>query len=163
LSFETLDEINWRILVELQRDGRLSHAELGRRIGLSQPAVAERVHRLEDEGFIEGYHAAINLTKVGRPVQAVVRIASRNGQQGAITSLVRELPEVLECHRITGEDCFTVKIAVASVEELQRLIDRLVQFGHPTTSIVLSSPVTRRIVAPHEAEPVAREARRLVS
>jgi Lrp/AsnC family leucine-responsive transcriptional regulator len=163
LNGETLDELNWRILVELQRDGRLSHAELGRRVGLSQPAVAERVRRLEESGVIEGYHAAIDLAKAGRPVSAVIRIATRTGQPAVLTALIRDLPDVLECHRITGDDCYTLKIAVASVGDLQALIDRLVPYGHPTTSIILSSPVTHRIVEAVEEEDANRPQRRIIS
>ncbi len=163
MNAETLDDINWRILVELQTDGRLSHSELGRRIGLSQPAVAERVRRLEEDGVIEGYHAMVNLDKVGRSMGAIVRVATRTGQLGALATLVQEMPEVLECHRITGEDCYVMRIAVSSVHELEQVLDRFVQHGQPTTSIILSTPVARRVIESKDAERPPSELRRAAS
>jgi Lrp/AsnC family leucine-responsive transcriptional regulator len=147
-----MDDTDWRILVELQNDGRLSHSELGRRIGLSQPATAERVRRLEEAGVIEGYHATVSLEKVGRPLGAIVRLAARTGQGGPLAALVEELPEVLECHHITGDDCYTIRVAVASVRELEKLLERFTPHGQTTTSIILSSPVTCRVVEPKSAE-----------
>lgn len=145
-SSKMLDETGWQLLRELQEDARLSFAELGRRVGLSTPAVAERVRNLEAAGIVKGYRAEIDLAKVGLPILAVVRMSVMGDVLGRITAVAREIPEVLECHRATGADSFIMKVAVSSVAHLERLIDRLTPFGSTSTSIVLSSPVTRRVV-----------------
>lgn len=143
-----LDEVNWRLLVELQQNARLSYTELGRKVGLTQPAVAERVRRLEEAGVITGYHADLDLRKVGLPILAIVRVATRESNGFSLSRAVKEFPEVLECHRVTGSDSYTLKVAVSSVEHLEAFLERLVSFGQPTTAIVLSSPIRRRVVGP---------------
>jgi Lrp/AsnC family transcriptional regulator, leucine-responsive regulatory protein len=141
---DLLDETNRAILAELQDDARLSLAEIGRRVGLSSPAVAERVQRLEREGVITGYHAAIDPRAVGFGLSVVIRIRPAARQIPKVAELARNTPEVVECHRITGEDCYIMKAHVASVEHLEEIIDRFVLFGSTTTSIVQSAPVPRR-------------------
>ena len=153
---KALDAIGWKILEELQEDGRLTFTELGRRVGLSTPAAAERVRQLEAAGVIRGFRAEIDLAKVGLPILAVVRMSVMGDVLGRITAVALEMPEVLECHRGTGADSFIMKVAVASVEHLERLIDRLTPFGTTSTSIVLSSPVTRRAIARQSSPPQAR-------
>jgi Lrp/AsnC family leucine-responsive transcriptional regulator len=143
---KALDAIGWRILEELQENGRLTFTELGRRVGLSTPAAAERVRQLEATGVIRGFRAEIDLARVGLPILAVVRMSVMGDVLGRITAVAQEMPEVLECHRGTGADSFIMKVAVATVEHLERLIDRLTPFGTTSTSIVLSSPVGRRTV-----------------
>ena len=141
-----LDDVGCKLLGELQQDARLSFTELGRRVGLSLPAVAERVRRMEEAGLITGYRADVNLAKVGWPVMAFVRISTDSGKYPAITALVRNLPEVLECHHLTGTDSFIVKVVTSSILHLEELIARLSIYGQTATSIVLSSPVTHRVV-----------------
>jgi Lrp/AsnC family leucine-responsive transcriptional regulator len=114
-----LDDVNRAILTELQRDARLSMAELGRRINLSAPAVAERVQRLERDGVIRGYHADVDPAKLGYTVAAVVRVAPAARQLEKIREVARETPEVVECHRITGEDCFFLKLHLRTIAELE--------------------------------------------
>jgi Lrp/AsnC family leucine-responsive transcriptional regulator len=138
------DGTDRRILEELQADGRLSLAELGRRIGLSPPAVAERVQRLERDGAITGYHARVDPRAVGYALTTVIRIRPAPRQIPKVAELARATPEIVECHRITGEDCFFMKATVRDVEHLEELIDRFVLFGQTTTSIVQSSPVPGR-------------------
>ena len=138
------DRTDHRILEELQEDGRLSLAELGRRVGLSPPAVAERVQRLERGGAITGYHAKVDPRALGYALAAVIRIRPAPRQIPKVAELARDTPEVVECHRITGEDCFFMKATVRDVEHLEELIDRFVVFGQTTTSIVQSSPVPGR-------------------
>ena len=138
------DGTNRRILAELQGDGRLSLAELGRRVGLSPPAVAERVQRLERDGVITGYHATVDPRALGYALTTVIRIRPAPRQIPKVAELARATPEVVECHRITGEDCFFMKATVRDVEHLEELIDRFVVFGQTTTSIVQSSPVPGR-------------------
>lgn len=138
-----LDPIGWRLIAALQQDARLTYSELGVRAGLSAPAVAERMRRLEEAGIITGYHARVAPTMLGLPITAFIRCNSPGPQIGTIA---REAAEVLECHRVTGDDAFILKVVVASIAHLEGLIDRLLPYGQPTTSIVLSSPVPGRQV-----------------
>jgi Lrp/AsnC family transcriptional regulator, leucine-responsive regulatory protein len=138
------DATTRRILEELQQDGRVSLAELGRRVGLSPPAVAERVSRLERDGVITGYHARIDPRALGFALGVVIRVRPAPREIAKVAELARETPEVVECHRITGEDCFFMKAHVRDVEHLEEVIDRFVAFGQTTTSIVQSSPVPGR-------------------
>lgn len=142
-----VDAIDWQILDVLQEDGRTSFTELGRRIGMSTPAVAERVRQLEAAGVIRGYRAEVDLAKVGRPILAFVRMSVVGDVLARITEAVRKMPEVIECYRGTGADSFIAKVAVASVEDLEHLIDRLTPLVTTSTSIVLSTPVPLRPVA----------------
>ncbi|MEP7149101.1 MAG: Lrp/AsnC family transcriptional regulator [Acidobacteriota bacterium] len=141
-----LDEIDRKILKELQLDARISYAELGRRVGLTTPAVIERVRKLEDAGVITGYRAEIDTAKVGLPITAFVRMSITGVDYSHIIEVAEQSNEVLECHRGTGGDSFIMKIAVSSVEHLQEVIDRLVAYGITTTTIILSSPVKRRVI-----------------
>jgi Lrp/AsnC family leucine-responsive transcriptional regulator len=145
-----LDATGWQILCALQEDARLSYSELGRRVGLSLPAVAERVHRLEDAGIITGYRAQVNTAKLGYPIMAFIRMSLTRDRDPQVSAIVREMPEILECHRITGSDCFVMRAVVSSVSHLETLIDRLSVYGELVTSIVLSSPVTTRTIRPTE-------------
>jgi Lrp/AsnC family transcriptional regulator, leucine-responsive regulatory protein len=139
-----LDQIDRTILAELQADGRLRVAELGRRIGLSGAATADRVRRLEEAGVITGYRAEIDPRAIGYPISAVVRIRPAVQQLHKIPPVARDTPEVVECQRITGEDCFLLRLHVRSIEHLEEILDRFVIFGQTTTSIVQSSAVPRR-------------------
>ena len=141
-----INEIDRNIVKELQLDARVSYAELGRRVGLTTPAVIERVRKLEDAGVITGYRAEIDTAKVGLPITAFVRMSITGVDYSHIIEVAEQSNEVLECHRGTGGDSFIMKVAVSSVEHLQEVIDRLVPYGITTTTIVLSSPVKRRII-----------------
>ncbi len=141
-----IDEIDRKILRELQQDARTSYAELGRRVGLTTPAVIERARKLEDAQIITAYRAEIDTAKIGLPITAFIRMSITGVDYSHIIEVVQDSNEVLECHRGTGGDSFIMKVAVASVEHLQEMIDRLVPYGITTTTIVLSSPVRRRIL-----------------
>lgn len=141
---QLLDPINRRLLQELQSDARVTMAELGRRISLSAPAVAERVQRLERAGVITGYRAEIDPKAIGFPIGAVVRIRPTTSRLQKIPELAREIPEVVDCHRITGEDCFFVKLHLRSMDDLEEILDRFLALGQTTTSIIHSSPVVGR-------------------
>ena len=141
-----IDDIDRKMLKELQVDARVSYAELGRRVGLTTPAVIERVRKLEDAGVITGYRADIDTAKVGLGIMAFVRMSITGVDYSHIIEVAEQSNEVLECHRGTGGDSFIMKVAVASVEHLQEVIDRLVPYGITTTTIVLSSPVKRRVI-----------------
>jgi Lrp/AsnC family leucine-responsive transcriptional regulator len=142
-----LDPTNLRLLAELQADARLSQAELGRRVGLSAPAVAERLARLEREEVVTGYRAEVSPAALGYAFGAVLRIRPAPRQIPKVADVARETPEVVECHRVTGEDCFWMKLHVRSVGHLEQVIDRFTPYGQTTTSIIQSSPVPRRGVA----------------
>jgi Lrp/AsnC family transcriptional regulator, leucine-responsive regulatory protein len=139
-----LDDTNCELLSELQRDARLSLAELGRRVGLSAPAVAERLQRLERDGVIRGYQADIDPAAVGYGISAIIRVRPAPMQLHKIADLARAIPEVVECHRITGEDCYLIKAHVRSMGHLEELLDQVAPLGQTTTSIIQSSPVLAR-------------------
>jgi Lrp/AsnC family leucine-responsive transcriptional regulator len=142
-----LDAVNLRLLAELQADARLSRAELGRRVGLSSPAVAERLARLEQEEVILGYRAELNPRALGFSLTAVIRIRPAPRQLHHIADLAQRTPEVVDCRRITGEDCFIMTAHIRSVEHLEEVIDRFAAYGQTTTSVVQSAPVAARGIA----------------
>jgi Lrp/AsnC family transcriptional regulator, leucine-responsive regulatory protein len=139
-----LDTTNLRLLAELQGDSRLSNAELGRRVGLSAPAVAERLARLEQTGAIAGYRLEIDPRALGFQLSVVLRIRPAPRELKKVAELAQRTPEVVECHRITGDDCYLMRAWVRDVEHLEEVIDRFAPYGQTTTSIVQSSPVPSR-------------------
>ena len=145
-SERLLDDVGWRLLRLLQEDARLSFKELGRRVGLAPSSVAERIHRMEEAEILLGYHAEINLEKIGLPMMAFIRMNTAGQNSARIALLLRDMPEILECYRLTGSEAFIMKVCVSSVKQLEVLIDQLSQYGQPTTSLVLSIPLTRRIL-----------------
>jgi Lrp/AsnC family leucine-responsive transcriptional regulator len=155
--FQELDDIGWALLRELQGNARLSFSELGRRVGLTPPAVADRMRRMEEAGIIRGYRPEIDLARVGLPLTAVIRVTHRGVNCLELGRIVSQYPEVLECHRITGAESYIMKVALRTVEHLQELIDRLMPYGETVTSIVLSSPVTHRTIERDLAQAAAHE------
>lgn len=141
-----LDLIAWKILEALQQDARLSFSELGRKVGLSMPAAAERVRRLEEAGVLTGYHAAVNVAKLGMTIHVVVHLTIQGGdiQAKRAVAAIGEMPEISRCHRITGMESFVIEANVVSIRHLEALIDKLNALGATSTSTVLSSPVDRR-------------------
>jgi len=141
-----LDGVAWKIVEVMQRNARVSFAELGRKVGLSTPAAAERVRRLEEAGVITGYHAAVDVAKLGLPIRVLVRLTIHGGdlQVSRTIAAVKEMPEVSLCHRITGAESFVIEANVVSIRHLEVLIDKLSTLGATSTSTVLSSPVQRR-------------------
>jgi Lrp/AsnC family transcriptional regulator, leucine-responsive regulatory protein len=139
-----IDAINRRLLEELLRDPRITMAELGRRIGMSSPAVTERVRRLEEAGVIRGYRLDLNPAMLGLPIALYIRIRPNPGQLPRIAELAQQLPEVVECYRVTGEDCFILKAHIPAIDQLDRLLDSFLLYGSTTTSIIQSSPVPLR-------------------
>jgi len=143
-AFGGLDETNVRLLSELQADARLSLAELGRRVGLSSPAVAERVARLEEAGVIRGYRADLDPRALGYALSVVIRIRPAPRELRKVADVARETPEIVQCDRVTGEDCYVMRAHVRDVEHLEEVIDRFAIYGQTTSSIVQSSPVPGR-------------------
>ncbi|MDE2427864.1 MAG: Lrp/AsnC family transcriptional regulator [Burkholderiales bacterium] len=144
-----LDLMDARILEISQEDARVTLAEIGRRIHLSQPAVAERVKRMEAAQVITGYHAHVNPEALGYGITAFVRVASRSSEI-PVQKIGEQVPEVIECHAITGEDCVIVKVLAPSVRELERVISSLARYGVTSTSLILSSAIERRAIKPAE-------------
>ncbi len=143
-----LDSLGWKLLTELQKDARISFAELGRRVGLSTPAVAQRVRRMEDEGIIRAYRADISPSHVGLPITAFIRMSIVGDVLAKLTAQVRSMPEIVECHRGTGADSFIMKVHVVSVEHLNHVIDHLTPYGTTSTSLVLGTIVDRNLLGP---------------
>jgi Lrp/AsnC family leucine-responsive transcriptional regulator len=141
---QQIDPIDEKIVGELLEDGRLPIAELGRRVNLSSPAVAERVKRLERAGVITGYRAQVDPRTLGYELLAIVRVKPAPRQLPKIPELAADIPQVVECHRITGEDCFYLKVYLRSIDELSGLLDRFLVYGETTTSIVNSTPIPLR-------------------
>lgn len=142
---KALDAIGWKILKELQEDGRLTFTELGRRVGLSQPAVSERVKRLEERGIIAGYRAVVDLAALGLGTTAVVRLRTTHEHIAACLKQFAKMPEVIEVLRLTGEDCFFLKVIVPAPSALESIVDTLGRYGGVTTSVVLRSEPTKSV------------------
>jgi Lrp/AsnC family transcriptional regulator, leucine-responsive regulatory protein len=147
-----IDRVDCRLLAALVKEARTSMADLARLVGLSPPSVAERNRRLEEAGVIEGYTLTVNPKALGLPIAAWLRIRPVPGQLQKVAELVRTLPAIVECDRITGEDCFIARAHVASVEDLEKLIDQIIPYAMTNTSIIQSSPVKRRL--PPIAQPL---------
>jgi Lrp/AsnC family leucine-responsive transcriptional regulator len=139
-----LDDINLRLLEELQREPRISMSKLARRVSMSAPAVTERVQRLEDSGVISAYRVVLDPVALGRPITAYVRVRPAMGRLASVRDVAVETPAVVECHRVTGDDCFVVKVHVADMRELEEVIDRFLTHGQTNTAIVQTSPVPGR-------------------
>ena len=140
-----LDRLDWRIIEALQSHARMTNTELGKRIGLSQPAVSARIKRLEDQGVIEGYSARVNAVLVGRDISALIRIQTSHAQIAKCLKAFATMPEIVESHRITGDDCFLVRVVVQRMSQLETAIDALARFGPVTTSIILASYPSKAI------------------
>ena len=134
-----LDDIGWNILNELQQNARISFAELGRRVGLSTPAITERVRKMEEAGIILGYRAQIDPSKVGLPILAFINVKVGGENMSHFMKVAANHPEVLECHRVTGSESFLLKTAVSDVAHLEKLLDALMPYVATTTSMVLST------------------------
>ncbi len=148
VSTSNLDSTDWGLLEALQGDGRLTFAELGRRVNLGPPAVAERVRRLEDAGIVRGYHAELNLAALGLPMQAMVRITTSNSAECTnYAARLEDVAEVLEARRATGTDSYILGVGVRSKEHLEDLLNRLAPHsGDTITAMVLPTPVPSKVV-----------------
>jgi Lrp/AsnC family transcriptional regulator, leucine-responsive regulatory protein len=139
-----LDERNRALLRLLRADPRLPLSVLARRVGMSAPAVRERLQRMEEAQIIRGYRLEIDPAALGYPILAIVRVRPAPGQLPKLVDLARRMPEVVECHRVTGEDCFVLKLHIKAIDELDGVLDRFLAHGQTTTSIVQSTPVPPR-------------------
>jgi len=145
-----IDDIGWEILTELQRDGRIGFAELGRRVGLSAPAVAARVRRLEEDGVIEGYRAQLSFERLGLDVRAFVRMSAMGAidVHDELIEVAAGIPEILDMWRVTGAETYIMRVAVQSVGDLERVLHPLWKYGDTVTGVVMSHPIARRPIDP---------------
>ena len=144
-----IDDIDRQILACLAEDARLSLKVLSGKVGLSSPSTAERLKRLEEKGVIQGYGARINLAALGYSLQALVRVKPLPGMLHKVEKMIQALPECIECDKVTGEDCFVMRLVVRSIDQLDVLLDGMADYAQSNTSIVKSSPVTRRLPPLH--------------
>ncbi|MDR3279653.1 MAG: Lrp/AsnC family transcriptional regulator [Synergistaceae bacterium] len=147
---KVLDEIGAKILGIIQENGRISYSELGREVGLSSPAVAARVHQLEERGYIKEYRAQVVNEKLGFPFSAFITVSPVSGDKGMIDTLAREMPEIVEEHHLTGmdeRDGIILKVVFSSMSHLETIIDKIARYGETATSVVLSSSVQSRVLA----------------
>ncbi len=147
-----LDKTSWSILACLQENARASFADIGREVGLSAPAVAERMIKLEEAGIIQGYRIEVDYEKTGYALKAFISFTAHSGKLLPFLNYIRNLDEVLECHRVTGNHCIYLKVVVENSGHLQELLARMMEYGETTTSIILSSPITHRIFSKHETK-----------
>jgi len=148
-----LDDIDWLIMQELQVNGRISFKDLGDLVGLSAPAAAERIRRLERRGVITGFRAVLDPNVLGIPILAVIRVNARADAVKRIDEIAPEIPEVIECHRVTGSDSHVIRARLRSTAHLEELLERLLPYGDTITNIVTSSPVYRRPLSRQVLEP----------
>lgn len=138
-----LDVVGRKLLQAVQENARLSFSELGRRVGLSAPAVAERLRKLEELEIITGYHAEVNPAALGYGVMAYIRLTTSTDKYPRVLEMAQRLPEIRECHHVTGGEAFILKVLATSIPHLESIISQLSAYGATSTSIVLSSPVRK--------------------
>jgi Lrp/AsnC family leucine-responsive transcriptional regulator len=141
-----MDLYDQKILKKLQENARVSYTELGKEIGLSGPAVKERVHKLEESGVIKGYKAKLDLSKLGFTLTVIINFKMNPGNIKRFIDKIKDMPEVVECNRVTGGDNLIMKVILKETEELEKLINTLIEYGVPTTSVVLSTPIEDRVL-----------------
>lgn len=139
-----LDATDRQLLVALTDNARISLADLGRMLGMSPQSAADRLRRLEDVGVLAGFTAKLDPEALGLSVGAYIRVRPAMGELPRVAALLKDIPEIVECDRVTGDDCFIAKVFVARIEDLERVIDRLLPYAQTNTSIIQSSPVLRR-------------------
>lgn len=143
-----MDNTDYKILEILQSDGRISMKELGKKVSLTSPAVAERVKKMEDSGLIMGYTALVNPKKLNKLVRAIINVGLKVAYHKQFIKLAKEEKAIIECHHLTGEDCMQIKVIVEDTEELERLLDRIQEIGSTKTIIILSSPLENKPILP---------------
>ncbi len=141
-----MDSTDMHILEILQKDGRISMKELGKKVGLTSPAVSERVKRLEENGIITGYKAIVNPDLINKSIKALITIAIKSHNYQKFLEYAPKNPYIIECHHVTGSDCMFMKIMVKNMEELEHAIDDLKRFGNTRTNLILSTPIENKVI-----------------
>lgn len=139
-----MDELDWKLLEHLQRNGRMTYSELARQVKLSVPAATERVKRLEEAGVIEGYTARVNPAAAGYLVTTLIAITVPQPAKTKFLKLLETIAEVVECHHVTGADSYIMRLVAVSMADLERLIERINLYGETRTSIIMSTPIPAR-------------------
>jgi len=147
LKQREIDSLDHKILAELQKNARITNAEIGRRVGLSAPAVGDRIIKLEQHGYIEGYRTVLNMEKVGLTIQALISFKAENMKHKEMLKMVEAIPEVAEWYAVTGSYCMMVKVIVATSRQLESVIAKLGQHGDTSTSLILSGSSSSKMVA----------------
>lgn len=140
-----IDDIDRRIIDALSGDARLSIKDLAQRVALSSPSVSERLKRLEERGVIKGFTLELDAKAIGYPLQAMVRIKPLPGKLHIVQQLIEDIPEITECDKVTGDDCFIARIHLRSIEQLDQILDRIADKAETSTAIVKAQPVQRRL------------------
>ncbi len=146
-----VDSVNWKILRELQQNARSTYAEIGKIVGLTAPAVAQRIQKMEDEGIINGYRISLDLEKVGVAVTAIIQMGQLKCDTRKVLEVLKSMPAIIECYSTTGNTCFFLKAAVPSIQHLNQLLESLVPYGHTTTSVILETPIAHKVIYPAES------------
>lgn len=141
-----LDDVDKRILELLSNDGRMSVKDLAQHVGLSAPSTSERIKRLEERGVIRGFTVEIDTASIGFTLQAIIRVRPLPGKLHVVQQLIEAIPEISECDKVTGDDCFIARLHVRSIEELDTILDRIADKAETNTSIVKLQPVKRRLL-----------------
>nr|WP_295883222.1 Lrp/AsnC family transcriptional regulator [uncultured Devosia sp.] len=140
-----IDEIDQKIIEALADNARLSIKELAQQVGLSSPSASERLRRLEERGVIAGFTVDLDLRAVGYPLQAIVRIRPLPGKLHIVQRLIEDIPQITECDKVTGDDCFVARLQMRSIEQLDEILDRIADKAETSTAIVKAQPVKRRL------------------
>jgi Lrp/AsnC family transcriptional regulator, leucine-responsive regulatory protein len=144
LKTKTLDKLSQRILKELCNDARVSNAEIGRRVGLSSPAVAERIQKMEEQGIVRGHHTVVDFDKLGLSIRALINFKSLSLKHDDMLNMIENMPEIVEWHTITGTPCMVLKVVTNSSKELEAVIVHLGKFGETSTSLILSEGSSKK-------------------
>ena len=146
MSIDSVDQLDFKILLELEQNARLSNAEIGRRVGLSAPAVGERIRSLEERGVIRGYRAIVNKDALGLPMEVFVRLTAPGHVCAELHKHLPQFAQIVEAYRLTGDDSAIIRVAVRSISELEQFIDQLGALGKPSSALVLSTLVEPRTI-----------------
>lgn len=141
-----MDITDYKIIEILQKDGRISMKDLGKIVGLTSPAVSERVKRLEESGIIQGYKAIVNPDKLGRVIKSFINISLPSENYSSFIDYAKDDNRIVECHHITGEDCLLLKVIVKDMYELEKVIDKIKQVGRTKTSVILSTIIESKSI-----------------
>ena len=152
-----MDELNWHILELLQQSGRASYAEIGRQVGLTAPAVTERIQKMEEMGVIKGYRAVIAPEKLGITIRTIIQLQVNRSVFNTTLKKLSDMPEVFDCYRTTGTSSLFLISGFASMQHMERFLNEMLQYGEPVSSIVLSHPISTRVLFARDVERMRNE------